>query len=59
MDVEDPRNHDALWRAMQPTSDLDIDTEMAREKRGAARFFWMWLIVATATVGRILSAVEA
>jgi len=44
---------------MQSTSDIDIDTEMARQRRGAARFFWMWLIVATAmsVTGNVAHAV--
>ena len=33
---------------MQTTSVTQIDTEMTRQRRGAARFFWLWLIVATA-----------
>jgi hypothetical protein len=44
---------------MQPASGTDIDTDMARQTRGAARFFWMWLIVATATsvTGNVAHAV--
>ena len=57
--VDDPCHHDRIWRAMQSTSDIDIDTEMARQRRGAARFFWMWLIVATAmsVTGNVAHAV--
>jgi len=57
--VDDPCHHDRVWRAMQSTSDIDIDTEMARQRRGAARFFWMWLIVATAmsVTGNVAHAV--
>ncbi len=33
---------------MRTTSDTQIDSEMTRQRRGAARFFWLWLIVATA-----------
>jgi hypothetical protein len=33
---------------MRTTSDTQIDIEMARQRRGAARFFWLWLIAATA-----------
>jgi hypothetical protein len=33
---------------MRTTSDTQVDIEMARQRRGAARFFWLWLIVATA-----------
>jgi hypothetical protein len=44
---------------MQSTSDIDTDTEMARQRRGVARFFWMWLIVATAmsVTGNVAHAV--
>jgi hypothetical protein len=44
---------------MQSTSDIGIDAEMARQRRGAARFFWMWLIVATAmsVTGNVVHAV--
>jgi hypothetical protein len=44
---------------MQTTSDIPSDTEMARQRRGAARFFWMWLIVATAmsVTGNVAHAV--
>jgi hypothetical protein len=44
---------------MQPTSDVDIDTEAARQTRCATRFFWMWLIVATAmsVTGNVAHAV--
>src|SRR6185312_11184682 len=44
---------------MPSTSDLGIDTEVARQKRGAARFFWMWLITATAmsVTGNVAHAV--
>ena len=34
--------------AMQPSSDTGADSEMARQKHGAAGFFWLSLIVATA-----------
>ncbi len=33
---------------MRTTSVTQIDAETARQRRGAARFFWLWLIVATA-----------
>jgi hypothetical protein len=33
---------------MRTTSDTQTDIEMACQRRGAARFFWLWLIVATA-----------
>jgi hypothetical protein len=44
---------------MQTTSEIQIDAEMARQKRGAASFFWMWLIVATAmsVTGNVAHAV--
>lgn len=44
---------------MQTTSDIPSDTEMARQRRGATRFFWMWLIVATAmsVTGNVAHAV--
>ena len=44
---------------MQTTSDIPSDTEMARQRRGAAGFFWMWLIVATAmsVTGNVAHAV--
>jgi hypothetical protein len=44
---------------MPTTSDIDIDTEAARQRRGAARFFWMWLIVATSmsVAGNVAHAV--
>jgi hypothetical protein len=44
---------------MQTTSDTQIDTEMARQRRGAARFFWLWLIVATtmSVTGNVTHAV--
>src|SRR6476660_7507779 len=44
---------------MQPASGTDIDTDMARQTRGAARFFWMWLIVATSmsVTGNVAHAV--
>jgi len=44
---------------MQTTSDVQSETEMARQRRGAARFFWMWLIVATAmsVTGNVAHAV--
>jgi len=44
---------------MRTTSDTQIDTEMARQRRGAARFFWLWLIVATAmsVTGNVAHAV--
>jgi hypothetical protein len=45
-DVRNPHHHEALWRAV-PSADIDTDTEIARQKRGAAQVFWMWLIVAT------------
>ena len=50
---------EALWRAMPTTSDIDIDTEAARQRRGAARFFWTWLIVATSmsVAGNVAHAV--
>jgi hypothetical protein len=32
---------------MPTTSAIGIDTEIARQRRGAATFFWAWLIVAT------------
>ncbi|HVQ52751.1 MAG TPA: DUF2637 domain-containing protein [Mycobacterium sp.] len=55
----DPRIPEALWRAMPTTSDIDIDTEIARQRRGAARFFWTWLIVATSmsVAGNVAHAV--
>ena len=34
--------------AMRPSPDTGADSEMARQKRGAAGFFWLSLIVATA-----------
>jgi hypothetical protein len=44
---------------MPTTSDIDIDTEAARQRRGAARFFWTWLIVATSmsVAGNVAHAV--
>jgi hypothetical protein len=44
---------------MHTTSDVRIDTEMARERRSAARFFWMWLTIATAmsVIGNVAHAV--
>jgi hypothetical protein len=44
---------------MRTTSDTQIDTEMARQRRGAARFFWLWLIVASAmsVTGNVAHAV--
>jgi len=44
---------------MQTTSDVQTETEMARQRLGAARFFWMWLIVATAmsVTGNVAHAV--
>jgi hypothetical protein len=44
---------------MQPISDVPSDPELARQRRGAARFFWMWLIVATAmsVTGNVAHAV--
>jgi hypothetical protein len=44
----EPPNPEALWRAMQTTSDVQLDVDGTHQRRGAARFFWMWLIVATA-----------
>src|SRR6478736_8855693 len=43
---------------MLSTSDLGSDTEVARQKRGA-RFFWIWLITATAmsVTGNVAHAV--
>jgi hypothetical protein len=32
---------------MLTTSDVDSDTEIARQRRGAARFFWTLLNIAT------------
>jgi hypothetical protein len=48
---------EALWRAMPTTS--DVGTEVARQRRGAARFFWTWLIVATSmsVAGNVAHAV--
>jgi hypothetical protein len=44
---------------MQTTSDVQSETEMARQRRGAARFFWLWLIAATAmsVTGNVAHAV--
>ena len=44
---------------MHTTSDVRIDTEMTRERRGPARFFRMWLTIATAMVviGNVAHAV--
>jgi hypothetical protein len=44
---------------MPTTGDIDIDTETARQRRGAARFFWTWLIVATSmsVAGNVAHAV--
>ena len=44
---------------MHTTSDIRIDTEMTRERRGAARFLWMWLTIATAisVIGNVAHAV--
>src|SRR5258705_4219975 len=44
---------------MQSTSDIDIDTEATRQRRGAAPFFHMWLIVATvmSVTGNVAHAV--
>jgi hypothetical protein len=44
---------------MPTDSDIDVDTETARQRRGAARFFWMWLIVATSmsVAGNVAHAV--
>jgi hypothetical protein len=50
---------DAQWRAMQTTSRGDSDAAASRGKRSAARFFWGWLIVATAmsVTGNVAHAV--
>jgi hypothetical protein len=44
---------------MHTTSDIRIDAEMTRERRGAARFLWMWLTIATAisVIGNVAHAV--
>jgi hypothetical protein len=44
---------------MPTTSDDRVETELARQRRGAARFFWLWLIVATAmsVTGNVAHAV--
>lgn len=44
---------------MQTTSDTQIETELARQRRNAARFFWLWLVVATAmsVTGNVAHAV--
>jgi len=44
---------------MQTTSDIPGDFEMVRQRRGAARFFWFWLITATAmsVTGNVAHAV--
>jgi hypothetical protein len=44
---------------MHSTSDVRKDTERTRERRGAARFFWMWLTIATAmsVIGNVAHAV--
>jgi hypothetical protein len=44
---------------MQTSSDTPSDTQIARQQRGAARVFWLWLIVATAMLvtGNVTHAV--
>jgi len=44
---------------MQTSSDTPSDTQIARQRRGAARVFWLWLIVATAMLvtGNVTHAV--
>jgi hypothetical protein len=44
---------------MSTTSVIDIDTEIVRRRRGAATFFWTWLIVATSmsVTGNVAHAV--
>lgn len=44
---------------MQTTCDKHVETEAAHQRRAAARFFWMWLIVATAmsVTGNVAHAV--
>jgi hypothetical protein len=44
---------------MSTTSDIGIGTGIDRQRRGAARFFWMWLIVATSmsVAGNVAHAV--
>lgn len=44
---------------MQTISDVPGDIEMARKRRSAARFFWLWLITATAmsVAGNVAHAV--
>lgn len=44
---------------MQTTSDIAGDIELARQRRGAARFFWLWLITATtmSVTGNVAHAV--
>ena len=53
----DSRIPEALWKAMPTNS--DTDTAIARQRRGAARFFWTWLIVATSmsVAGNVAHAV--
>src|ERR1700738_570381 len=55
----DSRIHEALGRAMSTTSAIDIDAEIVRRRRGAATFFWTWLIVATSmsVAGNVAHAV--
>ena len=36
------------WRSMQAVADVSGDVLAVRERRSAARFFWMWLVIATA-----------
>lgn len=55
----DSRIPEALGRAMSTTSAIDIDAEVVRRRRGAATFFWTWLIVATSmsVAGNVAHAV--
>ena len=48
------------WRSV-PTLTVPADAEGVRRTRGAARFFWSWLIVATAmsVSGNVVHAVIA